>query len=118
MEALRLLLSAGLIFIVTLVLMAIVNYVIAVLVEKTGFTGTDKLLGLVFGFARGVLLVVVIVLLAEYSPLTEEPWWRESRLIPAVHPLQNWMKEKLEQHVPDDVFSNKGTSGPDALVQG
>ncbi|MEO5573004.1 MAG: CvpA family protein, partial [Gammaproteobacteria bacterium] len=54
---------AGL-FVITLMLAALVNYLIAKLVDKTGLSGTDHLLGVFFGIARGVVLVAIIVLLA------------------------------------------------------
>ena len=40
-------------FICVLLLGAIVNFLASKLVNKTGLTGTDKLLGIVFGVARG-----------------------------------------------------------------
>jgi membrane protein required for colicin V production len=40
-------------FVCVLLLGAIVNYLAGKLVDKTGLTGTDKMLGIVFGVARG-----------------------------------------------------------------
>jgi membrane protein required for colicin V production len=39
------------------------------------------LLGVVFGAARGALLVAVLVYLAALTPMLEDPWWKESLLI-------------------------------------
>ena len=66
---------------VVLILGAILGQVLTTLVDKTGLTGTDRLLGVVFGAARGALLVAVLVYLASLTPMREDPWWKESRLV-------------------------------------
>jgi membrane protein required for colicin V production len=66
---------------VVLILGAILGQVLTTLVDKTGLTGTDRLLGVVFGAARGALLVAVLVYLAALTPMLEDPWWKESLLI-------------------------------------
>ncbi len=65
-------------FLVTLLLGGVVNYLIGKAVDKTGMTGTDRMLGLFFGLARGIVLVAILVLLAGLTPLPRDPWWSES----------------------------------------
>lgn len=64
-----------------LILGALVGHLLSLLVEKTGLTGTDRLLGVVFGAARGALLVALLVFLAGVTPLPEDAWWQESTLV-------------------------------------
>jgi membrane protein required for colicin V production len=64
-----------------LILGAILGQVLTTLVDKTGLSGTDRLLGVVFGAARGALLVAILVYLASLTPMREDPWWKESALI-------------------------------------
>lgn len=66
---------------VVLILGAILGQLLTTLIDKTGLTGTDRLLGVVFGAARGALLVAVLVYLAALTPMPQDPWWSESRLI-------------------------------------
>jgi membrane protein required for colicin V production len=66
---------------VVLILGAILGQLLTTLVDKTGLTGTDRLLGVVFGAARGALLVALLVYLAALTPIPEDPWWAQSRLI-------------------------------------
>ncbi len=67
------------VFIAVLVLGAVLQWTLGTLVRTTGLTGTDRTLGLVFGAARGV--VVVLVALIALRPFVEErAWWAESKL--------------------------------------
>ncbi|KAB7627964.1 CvpA family protein [Alkalilimnicola sp. S0819] len=68
-------------FVATLLLGALINHLASQLVSKTGLSGTDRMLGVVFGVLRGVLVVGVLVLLAGLTALPQEGWWRDSRLI-------------------------------------
>jgi len=68
------------VFIVILLLVGMINLMLGTLIEKTGLTPADHGLGALFGLARGVLLVLVLVALAGYTELPQEPWWRDARL--------------------------------------
>lgn len=90
--SLQLGLAFATLLLVTLILGAMVNFLVSQLVEKTGLTGTDRLFGLFFGVARGVLLVAILVLLAGLTPLPNDPWWQESQLIPYFQELAVWLR--------------------------
>ena len=79
----RIALGYGLVFLAVLIVGALVTWAVRRLVEESGLSGTDRMLGLVFGLVRGVLIVVVLVLLAGLTPFPRDPWWRESRALPS-----------------------------------
>lgn len=79
----RVALGYGLVFFGTTIVGALLLWLTRQLVAGTGLSGTDRLLGAGFGLLRGVLLVVVVVTLARMTPLPRDPWWQESRTIPA-----------------------------------
>jgi membrane protein required for colicin V production len=66
----------------TLVITAVVMYLVRLIVDKTEITGTDRALGIVFGIARGVVIVAILVLFAGLTALPKDPWWRESMFLP------------------------------------
>lgn len=68
-------------FLAVLVTTAVVNALAGLIVDKSGLSGTDRVLGMVFGAARGALVVAVLVLLAGTTSMPQDAWWRESALI-------------------------------------
>jgi membrane protein required for colicin V production len=70
-------------------------------VPKTGLSGTDKSLGVVFGAARGIIIVIMLVLLAGLTPMPSESWWKESTMVEYFASMASWIKDIL----PDDVAS-------------
>lgn len=88
----RVIAACALLFIVTLLLGALINYLIGELIRVTGLSGTDRLLGMVFGAARGGLLVVLLVGLLSLAPVQQDPWWRQSTLLPHFLLVADWSK--------------------------
>lgn len=86
-------------FIVVLVIGGLMNYLLGRLVESTGLSGTDRLLGGLFGIARGAALVVAAILVAGFTPIPADPWWKESRLIRSFMPLVTWSADFLPGRV-------------------
>lgn len=83
---LRTIIAFAALFILTLLVGALVGYIARGLVGRTGLTGTDRLLGVVFGGLRGGLLVGMMILAAGLTALPEAPWWRESVIAGAYQP--------------------------------
>ncbi len=82
----------AILFVSTLVVGAIVNFIFTQLVTKTGLSGTDRALGVVFGAARGVLIVAMVVLLASLTPMPEAEWWRDSASVGFFQQLAEWIR--------------------------
>lgn len=103
LPSLRVALGYASVFIAVLVAGAIVVYLMRKLVQGTGLSGTDRMLGMLFGFARGAVVVVVLVLLLGFTPLPRDPWWRESRALPVFQSLAQamagWLPESLAAYV-------------------
>ena len=84
-DSLRLGTSYLVLFIATLMLGGMLNYLIGEFVKMTGLSGLDRLLGTIFGFARGGVIVMVIVALMHFVlPVKEDDWYQQSQFIPQI----------------------------------
>jgi len=81
-------------FVGTLLVGAMVNFLLGKLVSSTGLGGTDRTLGLLFGVFRGLLVVLALVIaLPKAIPVEQDPWWQESTLIPVFQSFEGWGRE-------------------------
>ncbi len=91
----RLGLGEGIVFIVVLIVGSILVSLIGAAVRKSPLGFMDRVLGGVFGLARGVLIACILVWLGQLAHLEQKPYWRDSRLIPWVQPLTVWLVRHL-----------------------
>ena len=84
----------AILFVGTLVATTFVTHLAGQFVRFTGLTLLDRLLGTGFGFARGIILVLVVVyILRQLVPPTELLWLDTSSLMPHVDMLGDWAQE-------------------------
>lgn len=89
--------AIGILFILTLIVGGVVNYVISQLVDKTGLSGTDRILGACFGLLRGVLIVAALLFFVDtFTNLDQSDWWKESKLIPHFGFVVEWFFQQLQ----------------------
>lgn len=96
---LRLIVSFLALFVLTLIISGVINFFVVKLVQRTGLTGTDRFLGVVFGFLRGALLVIVLVLLAGLTPMPKESWWDDSFLLFRFEAIAVWLSDFLPSSI-------------------
>lgn len=104
---------AGVFFIV-LAIGGLINYLIGRLVDSTGLSGTDRMLGLIFGALRGLALVVIFFMVAGLTPLPRDPWWQESKLAVNFENLATWasgfLPEEISRHIRFDEVEDEKIS--------
>ncbi len=95
----RVLLGYALCFVAVLVAGAILAFLLRKLVSGSGLSGTDRLLGMVFGLVRGFALVVLVVLLMKFTPVVRDDWWQNSRMLPTFEQGARWVTTYLPESV-------------------
>lgn len=93
--SLRIAAAFGVLFLATLLIGGLIGLIASFLVDYTGLTGTDRVLGGVFGIARGAAIVIVLVLAAGFTPLPQDPWWQQSVLIEHFQNGALWLRDLL-----------------------
>lgn len=91
--------AIAILFVVTLILGGLLNYMVAQLVQHTGLTGTDRSLGAVFGLLRGALIVSAILFFMDvFTPAPNADWWQSSVLIPEFKVVVEWFFTYLKSN--------------------
>ncbi|WP_455200482.1 CvpA family protein, partial [Kaarinaea lacus] len=80
-------------------LAALVNHLAGHLVKRTGLTSTDRAVGVVFGVARGGVVVSMLVLLAGLTSLPQDPWWAESMMIGHFEHVALWLQTNIAPEI-------------------
>lgn len=86
-------------FILTLLAGSMINFIIARLTNKAGLGGLDRLLGLLFGMARGILFTSITLLVAHVIIPSNDKLWDQSMLSSYFVPIET----RLLEFVPHDL---------------
>ncbi|MGA9851929.1 MAG: CvpA family protein [Gammaproteobacteria bacterium] len=105
----RVIIGFVILFVAILIIGAIINFFIGKVMEKTGASAGDRTLGLIFGLVRGVVIVAVLVIVAGFTTLPQNPWWHQSRLIPYAESVAGWMRHALPARVADEMMRGAQT---------
>ena len=109
-----------LVFALILSIGGLLGWGISKLVRLSVLSGIDRLLGAVFGVARGALLLALFVIAGQFAGFDNDDWWLQSRLIPPFEVVAEWIKEMAPQGyellIPDDTAEGLPVDLPEDLV--
>lgn len=105
-EALKTLIAFLILLIAVLFISGLVAIAISGMVSKVGLGGLNRLFGVIFGFAKGLLIVGVLVFLAGLTSLPKEQMWTDALLSEPLEILVKsalpWLPEGISKHVKFD----------------
>lgn len=93
--ALRLGIAMVILFVLTLMVGALINFLLRQVAGKAGLTGLDRVLGLLLGTALGTLIILVVVFFAGLTPLPKYQWWQTSMLLGYFEIMVRWLLDFL-----------------------
>lgn len=73
----------------------LLNASFGLIVRHTGLSGADRLLGMGFGFVRGVFIVALIMLVVKVTSIPYEKYSQHSQLYARFDPIVNWMYSRM-----------------------
>jgi membrane protein required for colicin V production len=99
---LRLMLAFAGVFVASLFAFTALSYLLHKGMVKDGVKGTDRLLGGLFGVARGAVVVIgTVLLLAGLTDLPKQQNWQESQLLPRLKPALDVARDMLPKQIAD-----------------
>ncbi|WP_419843760.1 CvpA family protein [Actinobacillus pleuropneumoniae] len=89
--------AAAVLFILRLIVCGIITALLSKLIDTTGLSATDRVLGGAFGALRGILIVAAILFFLDtFSSASQTELWKESQLIPHFDFIVKWFFEQLQ----------------------
>ncbi len=96
-ESARALAGVAVVFFVALIAMSVIAMLVSRLVRSAGLGAEDRVLGGLFGFARGLMVVLALVMLAGLTGLPRQPVWKDAMLAAPLETFAGFAKQWLPQ---------------------
>ena len=79
-----------------LVLVLLIGWVVGLLLSyftrSLGLGAIDRVIGVLFGILRGMVLVGLMIIGGELLHLNQEEWWNRSKLVPYGETVGDWLR--------------------------
>ena len=111
MQSVRLVIAFVLTFFGVWLATALLRMLLTGLLDASGLGGVNRMLGSLFGLARGTLIVTVLALIAGFTDMPKSAQWRESMLSVPFERIVLALKPWLPQALADNLHYDDGDSG-------
>lgn len=99
----RMLAGCVTIFVGVLLAMSLIGMAVRSMVKALGLTMSDRLLGAIFGFARGMLMIIVLVGLGGMTSAPKQEWWKSATLAAPLETVvlasKVWLPDDLAKRI-------------------
>jgi len=115
-EELNLWAGRAIVFAVVLAVGGLLGWGISKLIRMSALSGIDRFLGSMFGAARGVVLMALLIIGGQFAGFDNDEWWLQSRVIPHFEVVADWIKvmapKGYEILVPDEAADMLPVNAP------
>lgn len=111
-EELQMWFGRVLVFAVVLAVGGLLGWGLSKLVRLSVLSSMDRFFGSLFGALRGVLLVGLFILGGKFAGFSNDSWWLESRVIPRLEVVADWLAVMAPQGLDLIIPDQKGDSIP------
>lgn len=91
----------------------VVNAILSFILKRSGLSGTDRTLGMLFGFLRGVFIVALLIIAVKMTSFPYEQYARNSVLYYRFDPVVSL----LSAHMPDFVTQMKKIDKTENVIE-
>ncbi|MBI2306527.1 MAG: CvpA family protein [Rhodocyclales bacterium] len=102
-SGMRILAGYAVVFVVVLIVLGVVRLAVRGLLKVLGLSAVDRVLGVFFGVARGLLIVLILVAIGGMTSAPKQPWWAQARLAPpletAVLACKPWLPPEAAKRI-------------------
>lgn len=96
----------------TLFVGGVINAILSFILKRAGLSGTDRTLGMGFGFLRGVFIVALIMVAVKMTSLPYEQYSRDSRFYAQFDPVVSL----LYAHLPEFIKQVKSVDKSENII--
>jgi membrane protein required for colicin V production len=99
----RVLAGYAVVFVGVLIVLGLVRLAVRGLLKALGLSAVDRVLGVFFGIARGLAIVLILVAVGGMTSAPKEAWWAKAQLAPpletAVLALKPWLPPEAAKRI-------------------
>lgn len=85
-------------FLIVFIIGVVTNMIIHAMIKAAGLSYADRVIGLVFGVARGMAVVIVMLLFINNGTLADTSAIQQSKIAPQFMPTVIWLQQYLPEH--------------------
>lgn len=91
-DAVRTAVAFIIILLITVLIGGLANALLSFILQRTGLSGTDRVLGMIFGFVRGIFIVALVIVVLNMTSLSKkEDYAHRSVLYSEFDPIVHWL---------------------------